>query len=96
VEKFTLTKLNELEFKKQYYRKTSNRFATLEYSKDSQDINRTWENIKENIKTSAKESLGVYKLKPNINHGLMKNGQTFSIEVSRLKCCECRTQTKTM
>ena len=30
---------------------------------DSEDINRAWENIKENIKTSAKESLDVHKLK---------------------------------
>jgi hypothetical protein len=27
------------------------------------DVNRTWENIKENIKTSAKESLGLHELK---------------------------------
>ena len=27
------------------------------------DVNRAWENIKENIKTSAKESLGLHKLK---------------------------------
>ena len=30
---------------------------------DNEDINRAWENIKENIGTSAKESLGVYELK---------------------------------
>jgi hypothetical protein len=30
---------------------------------DSEDVNRAWENIKENIKTSAKESLGLHKLK---------------------------------
>ena len=29
----------------------------------SEDKDRAWENIKENIKTSAKESLGLYKLK---------------------------------
>jgi hypothetical protein len=28
-----------------------------------EDINRAWENIKENIKTSAKESLGLHELK---------------------------------
>ena len=28
-----------------------------------EDINRAWENIKENIKTSAKESLGLQELK---------------------------------
>ena len=30
---------------------------------DNEDINRAWENIKENIKTSAKESLGLQELK---------------------------------
>jgi len=30
---------------------------------DDEDINRAWENIKENIKTSAKESLGLQELK---------------------------------
>ena len=32
---------------------------------DDEDINRAWENIKENIKTSAKESLGLQELKQN-------------------------------
>jgi hypothetical protein len=35
----------------------SNRFEALENLNDSQDINRTWENIKENIKISAKEKV---------------------------------------
>jgi len=35
----------------------------LENVNDSKDINRVWENIKENIKTSAKESLDLYELK---------------------------------
>jgi len=43
--------------------KFSYRFAALENLSDSQDINRAWENIKENIKTSAKESLGLHILK---------------------------------
>jgi hypothetical protein len=30
---------------------------------DSDDINRAWENVKEDIKTSAKESLGLHQLK---------------------------------
>jgi len=34
----------------------------LENLNDSEDLNRAWENIKENI-TSAKESLGLYDLK---------------------------------
>ena len=29
----------------------------------SEDVNRGWENIKENIKTSAKERLGLHELK---------------------------------
>jgi hypothetical protein len=41
----------------------------MENLRDSEDINRAWENIKENIKTSVKESLGLHEL----NHGLMKN-----------------------
>ena len=39
------------------------RFAALENAGDSEDINRAWEDIKENIKTSAKESLGLHELK---------------------------------
>jgi len=42
----------------------------LENLGDSKDINRAWENGKENIKISAEESLGLYKLK-HINRGLL-------------------------
>jgi len=35
----------------------------LENLRDGKDVNRAWENIKENIKTSAKDSLGLHKLK---------------------------------
>jgi len=35
----------------------------LENLNDDEDINRAWEDIKENIKTSAKESLGRQQLK---------------------------------
>jgi hypothetical protein len=41
----------------------SKRFAALENLNDSQHINRPWENIKENITTSAKGSLGLYEWK---------------------------------
>ena len=34
----------------------------LDHLNEDKDVNRTWENIKENIKTSAKESLGLHKL----------------------------------
>jgi len=53
-ERFNLRKLNELEDSKQYQLEISNRFAALENVSDSEDINRAWENIKENIKTSVK------------------------------------------
>jgi len=41
----------------------TNRFAALENLNDVRDVNRTWENIEENIQTSAKESLGLHELK---------------------------------
>jgi len=62
-ERFNLRELNELEVRKQYQIEITNRFAALENLSDDEDINRAWENIKENIKTSAKESLGLHKLK---------------------------------
>ena len=62
-ERFNLGKLNELEVMKQYQIGITNRFAALENLNDGEDVNRAWENIKENIKTSAKESLGLHELK---------------------------------
>jgi 50S ribosomal subunit-associated GTPase HflX len=62
-ERFNLRKLNELEFRKQYQIEMTNRFAALENLSDDGNINRAWENIKENIKTSAKENLGLHELK---------------------------------
>ena len=57
--RFEIRKLNELEVRKQYQIEISNRFAALENLNDGEDINRVWENIKENIKRSAKDSLGM-------------------------------------
>jgi hypothetical protein len=51
-ERFNLKKLSELEVRKEYQLKISNRFAALENLDVSEDINRAWENIKENIKES--------------------------------------------
>ena len=62
-ERFNLRKLNELEVRKQYQIEITNKFAALENLRDNEDINRAWENIKEKIKTSAKESLGLHELK---------------------------------
>jgi len=38
-------------------------FVVLENLNDNEDINRAWKNIKENIQTSANESLRLYELK---------------------------------
>ena len=58
---FNLRKLNELEVRKKYQIEITNRFAALENLND--DVNRAGENIKENIKTSAKKSLRLHELK---------------------------------
>jgi hypothetical protein len=50
VMRFNLRKLNEMEVRKQFQIELSNRFAALENLNESEDINRAWENIKENIK----------------------------------------------
>ena len=38
-------------------------FSVLENLNDGEDISSAWKNIKENIKTSAKENLGLHELK---------------------------------
>jgi len=65
VEKFNLRNRREREVTEQHQIKISNRFAALEKLSDSDDINRAWENVKENTKTSSKNSLGLYELKPH-------------------------------
>jgi hypothetical protein len=52
-----------LEGKEQYCVEISNRFADLENLDTEVNINRGWETVRENIKTSVKESLGCYELK---------------------------------
>jgi hypothetical protein len=42
--------LHDAEVKEQYQVKIANRFAVLENCDDNADINRAWENIRENIK----------------------------------------------
>jgi hypothetical protein len=61
-ETFNLKKLSELEVRKQYQLKISNGFAALENLNVSENINRVWENIKENIKISAQ---GLHERKQN-------------------------------
>jgi len=63
IERFNLRKQSELEVSKEYQIKFSYRFVALDNLNESEYVNSAWENIKENIKTSAKESPGPYELK---------------------------------
>jgi hypothetical protein len=56
--RFNLKKLNGGDVKEQYQVTIRNRFTALENLEDSGNMNRAWVNIRENIKTSAQESLG--------------------------------------
>jgi hypothetical protein len=62
-ERFNLRKLNELEVRKQYQIEITSRFAALENLGNDGDMNRAWENIKESIQRSARESLGLHESK---------------------------------
>jgi RNA binding exosome subunit len=62
VERFNLRKPRELEVRKQYQIKVSDRFAAMENLDNSEHIKRAWEDIKENIKTAAKDSPCLYEL----------------------------------
>jgi 50S ribosomal subunit-associated GTPase HflX len=61
--RFNVKNLNEVDVKEQYQVTIRNKFAVLENLEDSGDINRAWDNIRENIKISAQESLGYCELK---------------------------------
>jgi len=61
--RFNLRKLNDLEVRKQYQIEITTRFAAFENVSEDEHINRSWESIKENIKTSATESLGMHEMK---------------------------------
>jgi hypothetical protein len=62
-EKFSIRKLSEMQVRKQYQSRNSKRFAALENLNNSEDINRVWENIEENVQTSAKKSLILFEWK---------------------------------
>jgi len=53
-QRFNLSNLNDLEDSKQNQIDITNRFAALENFDEDEDINRTWENMKENIKPQRK------------------------------------------
>jgi hypothetical protein len=63
VERFNLKQLNEEEVKEQYQVTIKNKFAALENLDDNEDINKAWKTIRENIRISAKESIGLCESK---------------------------------
>jgi glycine betaine/choline ABC-type transport system substrate-binding protein len=56
-ERFNVKYLNERDVKEQYQVTTRNKFATPKNLEESGDVNRAWDDIRENIKTLAQESL---------------------------------------
>jgi len=80
-ERLNRRKLNDLEVRKRYQIKITNRFAALENISDGKDVNRAWRNVGENIKTSAIESLqGVAIKKPDsCSKRLLKKNQTIEM-----------------
>jgi len=71
----------------------SQNFAALTNLNHCEDINRAWENIKEHIKNSAKESRGLYELKPHIPW-FNEECSRLLLQISRLKCSGYRIKTK--
>jgi hypothetical protein len=53
-----MKKLHKGDVKEQYHVTIRNKFAALENLEDNGDINGAWDNIRENIKIPAQESLG--------------------------------------
>jgi hypothetical protein len=60
MEGYNLKKLNDVEDKEQFRVEVSNRFAAMEDLDTEVEINSAWETIRENIKISAKGSLGYF------------------------------------
>jgi len=54
---------DEMWVRKQYQIEIINGCAPLVNLSDDEDINRAWENIEQNIRTSSKDSLGLQELK---------------------------------
>jgi hypothetical protein len=65
MERFNLKKLSEVEGEERYRVEISNRFASLENLVTDLVDNKPWETIRENIKISARESIGYCELMQN-------------------------------
>jgi len=94
-ERFNLRKLNELGVKKKYQIEVTNRFAALQNLNGDENVNRVCENIKGNIKTLAKESLGLHEWKQH-KPWFDKECVDFLDRESRLKCSAYRIQAEAM
>jgi hypothetical protein len=83
-ERFNVKNLHESDAKEQYQVTTTIKSAALENLDDSGEINRVWDNIRENIKISAQESLGYCDPK----HGKLWFDEECSKLVARSKQAE--------
>jgi hypothetical protein len=75
MDRFSLKKSNEVGGKESYRIEVLNIFAVLEDLDAEVEINSTWETIRDNIKISAKESVGYFELKkhkPWLDEGCSK------------------------
>jgi hypothetical protein len=95
MERFNLKNLNEGNVKEQYQVTIRNKFAALENFEDSGDINKAWNNMKENIRILAQESVVVVN-QSIVNCGLMRSVQNWLIEGSRLNYRGYRPKVKGM
>jgi hypothetical protein len=84
VERFNLRKLSELEVRIQLSDRDFKQVRALENLSASDNINRASKNIQENIKTSAKDSLGLHELKQHMPW-FDEDVYVFYIKGSRLK-----------
>ncbi|KAJ4451780.1 hypothetical protein ANN_03252 [Periplaneta americana] len=66
IRRFNIPKLKDKETKQHYQVDISNRFAVLASSDEVEeelDVNSVWENIRDNIKIAAEQSIGYYEIK---------------------------------
>jgi hypothetical protein len=90
----TTRELNRVELKEENLVEMSDKFAALKNIYDDVNINGAWETIRENIKISAKESLGCYELKkhkPSFDEGCSE--QSDQRKQAKLKWLQDPSQT---
>jgi hypothetical protein len=63
IQRLNIKELNGVQCKEQFCIELSNKFPALEDLNAEAEINSAWETIRENIKISAKESLGYFEFK---------------------------------